>query len=286
MYDIHTHLYWSTYDLDRNEVIRRAREAGVKRMLVVGCTIEESQQCVKLADEYPELFASVGIHPQTFTEKGIVNLQSWIRELKGLAQTLKKVVAIGECGLEYFSHSSEKTITKEQKQWQREGFLAQIELARELKLPLIVHCRTDPGVDDGYRDLLEILQIQGQSLETIILHCYMGDTEVTRDFLILPNVSFSFTANITYPVKRAVIGTKDDLHETVKLIPLERMFAETDCPFLAPQSHRGKRNEPQHVIEVITKIALLRGVSVNRVKRVLGENYDRIFSHLEKKGVQ
>ena len=97
---------------------------------------------------------------------------------------------------------------------------------------------------------------------SVILHCYMGDTEVTKKFLALPNVYFSFTGNITYPVKKALAGTKDDLTETVKIVPLERLFTETDCPFLAPQPVRGKRNEPAFVAHTAAKVAELKGIGI------------------------
>lgn len=287
MYDIHTHLYWESYDTDRDAVIARAHAAGVEKMFAIGCTVEESWQCVALADQYPEIYASVGIHPHEMnhlvessniksqmpnkTKNPKDQIEEWVEELRALAKH-EKVVAIGECGLDYFSHQtngSQQTaenkqleISEEQKEVQRAGFLAQIALAQELALPLIVHCRPSRGTQDAYEDMLDILK-NHSSLIThpvpSILHCYMGDTEVTKQFLTLPNVYFSFTGNITYPVKKALVGTKDDLTETVKRIPLERMFAETDCPFLAPQSHRGERNEPAYVVGVVEQIALLKG---------------------------
>ncbi len=280
MYDIHTHLYWESYDQDRDAVIARARAAGVEKMFVIGCTVEESRQCVALAEEYPEVYASVGIHPQTFNEAGILQLEAWRQELRVLARE-KKVVAIGECGLEYYSHDSTRPITPVQKAAQREGFVAQIGLAEEFGMPLIVHCRASTGSDDAYRDMLEILRADGSQLRAIILHCYMGDTEVTRAFLDLSNVYFSFTGNITYPVKKAVVGTKDDLSATVRRVPLERMFAETDCPFLAPQAKRGERNEPANVVAVAERIAELQGVSQERVEQALDANFVRVFPALD-----
>ncbi len=133
------------------------------------------------------------------------------------------------------------------------GFLAQIKLAEELGLPLIVHCRANAGASDAYEDMSTLLS-QVKTIP-IVLHCYMGDTEVTKQLLALDNVYFSFTGNITYPVKKTWVGTKDDLRETVKLIPLDRLFTETDCPFLSPQSKRGERNEPASVVEVAAKVA-------------------------------
>lgn len=276
MQDIHTHLYWHTYDTDRDAVVERARKAGVKEMLVIGCTVEESKQAVALTEQYEEVYAAVGIHPQEFAEStSLVDLDASIEALRGLA-TNKKVVAIGECGLEYFSHDSTKTITEEQKAWQKAGFLAQIELAKESNLPLIVHCRGEAGESTVYEDLLALLSEQAQNV-SIILHCYMGDTEVTKKFLSLPNIYFSFTGNITYPVKKALVGTKDDLTETVKLIPLERIFTETDCPFLTPQSKRGERNEPALVVEVVTQIATLQGKPTTEVEQAVENNFQKVF---------
>jgi TatD DNase family protein len=293
MHDIHTHLYWESYDVDRDAVIARAHDAGIDRMFAIGCTVEESRQCVALAEQYSEVYASVGIHPHFFNdfvekEFSISNFQFSIKtqffneEIQKIVEELRvlakheKVVAIGECGLDYFAHSGER-ITDEQKTVQKAGFLVQIALAEELNLPLIVHCRASTGRADAYEDLFEILKAKSSNLK-VILHCYMSDTEVTKKFLTLPNVYFSFTGNITYPVKKALVGTKDDLAETVKLIPLDRIFAETDCPFLAPQSQRGKRNEPAFVTEVVARVALLQGRVVSAIAQATEENFKRVFS--------
>jgi TatD DNase family protein len=309
MHDIHTHLYWQSYDTDRDEVVRRAREAGVDKMLVIGCTVEESRQAITVAEQYPQVYASVGIHPSFFNElvekspttkiQDTNNHQSPISNLKGLTSELRemakheKVVAIGECGLEYYAHNSEQPITEAQKAAQKAGFLAQIDLAEELELPMILHCRASTGSADAYEDLFEILSNQYSIFDiqhsSCILHCYMGDTEVTERFLSLPNVYFSFTGNITYPIKKVVSGTKpariatrsvaggDDLTETVKLIPLDRIFTETDCPFLTPQSHRGERNEPAYVAEVLECIARLHGVEPKVVEQLTESNFKKVF---------
>ncbi len=278
MQDIHTHLYWHTYDADRDAVVGRAQAAGVKEMLVIGCTVEESRQAVELTEQYPNMYASVGMHPQEFVSvESVAALPASIEALKTLAQN-KKVIAIGECGLEYFSHDPEKLITDEQKEWQKAGFLAQIELAKAVKLPLIAHCRAESGKSDAYEDLYSILKSNIQHLSSLVLHCYMGDAEVAKKFLTLPNVFFSFTGNITYPIKKAVLGTKDDLTETVKLIPLDRIFTETDCPFLTPQSKRGERNEPAYVSEVVTKIAELQGKTDAEVEQAVAHNFQKVFN--------
>lgn len=274
MNDIHTHLYWKSYDEDRDLVVQRAREAGVDEMLVIGCTVEESRQAIAVAEQYPNMYASVGIHPNELNDLELKIDDVRISELKKIALN-KKVVAIGECGLEYYSHDAQ-LITEAQKELQKAGFLAQIALAEELGLPLILHCRASTGSADAYEDLFEILQATSYKLPAI-LHCYMGDTEVTKKFLTLPNVYFSFTGNITYPVKKAVVGTKDDLTETVKMIPLGRIFTETDCPFLTPQSHRGEQNEPSYVAEVLECIARLHGVEPKAVEQLTESNFKKVF---------
>lgn len=298
MLDIHAHLFWKSYDADRDEVVARAREAGVTKMICVGTEPEDNPQAIAMAEKYEDIYASVGFHPHYFNEleKEIQNsksqvpnksqilnakIQNLFKELRELAKH-SKVVAIGECGLDYFSHqltdnSQRKIITDEQKATQKAGFLAQIALAQELGLPLIVHTRPSVGSMDAYEDVLEILKSKIINLKSAVLHCYQGDTEITKKLLELPNVYFSFAGNITYPVKKALVGTKDDLAETVKLVPLERVFTETDCPFLAPQSKRGKRNEPAFVVETAQFLATSKGLSIDELDQKVVENSERVF---------
>jgi len=270
MLDIHTHLYWDSYDADRDEVIARARAAGVRQLLVIGTTLEESRQAIALSAQYPDVYASVGIHPNEF--RGEVG--EYIPELAELAKQ-SKIVAIGECGLDYSESHGE--ITDKQKQAQKEGLNKHIALATELHLPLIIHCRPKNALTmDAYEDMLSIFKERNFVLP-IILHCYMGDTKVTQTFLELPNIYFSFTGNITYPVKKHLVGTKDDLTETVKLIPQERIFIETDCPFLSPQAKRGERNEPAYAIHTAEKVCELLGIPRSVLDAQLEANFVRVF---------
>lgn len=247
-------------------------------MIVVGCTIEESQQAVSLAEQHAELYASIGIHPHTFNEFGILSLELWIGEMKKLVQESKTVIAIGECGLDYYSHDKQLTISDQRKASQKEGFSTQIKLAAELNLPLIVHCRSSSvKSDDAYRDLYEILLPITSHLKAFVLHCYQGDTEVTKKFLELPNIYFSFAGNVTYPTKKALIGTKDDLLGVVKMIPLERIFTETDCPFLAPQEKRGERNEPAYVMLTAQKMAELKNISLDELGQITEKSAKKVF---------
>lgn len=279
MIDIHTHLYSESYDIDRDAVVERARKAGVKEMLVIGCTLDESGQALDVAKKYPNVFASVGMHPHEFNDaktRDEMKEADWTQKLRALAAD-KSVVAIGECGLDYFSRDPERVITEEQKNFQKKGFVAQINLAQELCLPLIVHCRPSLASQDAYEDVFEILSSSVSALSSVILHCYMGGTNVTEKFLSLPRVYFSFTGNITYPVKKAIMGTKDDLTESVKLIPLDRLFIETDCPFLAPSAMRGKRNEPAFVRMTAEKVCTLQGVAMADLETKLDENFQKVF---------
>lgn len=277
MIDIHTHLYWESYDEDRDEVIARAHKAGVEKMFVVGCTLGESQKCVVLSEKYPEIFASVGIHPNELTKELEKKTFSLLQETLRILAKQKKVIAIGECGLDYYKHGNGEKITEDEKHLQKEGFVIQMALAEDLGLPLIAHCRPSVGTMDAYEDLYEVFCTTKYQLKNIILHCYMGDTEMTKGFLSLPNVLFSFTGNITYPVKKMLVGTKDDLTETVKMIPIDRLFVETDCPFLAPQEMRGKRNEPAYVASVLGKVAEIQGKKVSEIESSTNDNVERIF---------
>ncbi len=270
MLDIHTHLYWDSYDTDRDAVIARARTAGVKQMLVVGTTLEESRRALALAGQYDDVYASVGIHPNEFRSQ----VGEYVVELQELAKD-KKVVAIGECGLDYSESHGE--ITEAQKKDQQEALKKHIALATELGLPLIIHCRPKNALTmDAYEDLLAIFRQACFSLP-IVLHCYMGDTEVTRKFLELSQVYFSFTGNITYPVKKHLVGSKDDLTETVKLIPKERIFVETDCPFLSPQAKRGERNEPAYVVHTGKKVCELLVLTRDTLEKQLEANFKAVF---------
>jgi len=289
MIDTHAHLDFPEFDKDREEVIQRAFDNGVKKIINIGVDLGTSKKSIELAENHENIFAAVGFHPHTFNsveefpisnfqfpnnfQFPISKIQKYFEELNNLAKN-KKVIAIGECGLDYFSHTADP-ITIEQKENQKKGFAAQLELAKELNLPVIAHCR------DAWEDLYEIISKvrpfpsptirreipQGQTL--FVLHCYSGEKNDTEKFLELPNVYFSFSGNITYP-KPADRAEK--LAEAVKMIPLERMMLDSDSPFLAPQSRRGKRNEPANVRHIAEKIAKIKGISSEEVEKTTDKN--------------
>lgn len=315
MIDIHAHLQFPDFDADRDEVISRAREAGVEKMIVVGTDLESSRAAVELAEKHEFLFTSVGVHPHECKEQRAGSREQEPQRVAALRELAKhpKVVAIGECGLDYFVRAhqgttnneqrtvgneqgatnneqgtggeEQRTISDEQKHIQREGFLAQIGIAREAGLPMIIHTRPSAGAMDAYEDVYSVLQSESVNLKSeifsdskFVLHCYQGDTEITKKFLTLPNVFFSFAGNVTYPVKKALVSSKNDILEAVKLVPLEKLFVETDCPYLTPQEHRGTRNEPAYVLLTAAKVAEAKGVRIDELETDIGRRFTVIFS--------
>ena len=266
MIDTHAHLDFENFDEDREEVISRFFESGGKSIINIGVDLETSRKSIELTEKYENIFASVGMHPEYFTKGDQRNKGDWVNDLKKKAES-KKVVAIGEVGLDYFSHTSE-LITDAQKESQKKGFLAQIEMARELGLPVVVHCR------EAWEDLFKIISNFKFQISNFQLHCYSGNQEDTEKFLKLPNIYFSFSGNITYPkpIERA-----NNFVEVIKLIPLDRIILDSDSPFLAPQEKRGKRNEPAFVKYIAEKIAEIKQISGGEVERITDLNAIKFF---------
>ncbi|MBP7811258.1 MAG: TatD family hydrolase [Candidatus Moranbacteria bacterium] len=280
MIDAHAHVHDETFDGDRDSVIERARLAGVRAFITIGTDFLESRQAVACAEQYPSVWASVGIHPHVFNEIGDEGTAvESVGGLGSICQSSDKVIAIGECGLDYFSHDADRIITEKQKRVQRAGFLAQVALAQELSLPIIVHTRPSRESMDAYEDMYFLLSVsfsRGQDHPPVILHCYMGDAEVTERFLGLPYLCFSFAGNITYKARAGL-----DVGRVLEMIPIDRMLAETDCPYLAPIPHRGKRNEPAYVALVAEHIAETKKISYTFLEEQLRDNIRRIFPKLQ-----
>jgi TatD DNase family protein len=278
MLDIHAHLYWESYDADRDDVVRRAFEAGIERMICVGTEPGDNPKAVAVAEKQENIFAAVGLHPHFFNGIGKDTDRAFQKEIQALRETARhpKVVAIGECGLDYFSRDLEQPVTEEMKAVQKEGFLAQMDIAREFGLPLIIHTRPSAGTMDAYEDILDLLKAENHTLK-VVFHCYQGDTEITKKFLELSEVFFSFAGSITYPVKKACIGTKNDPKEVVRLIPIERIFVETDAPFLAPVPHRGERNEPAFVVATAEQLCAFKQCQMDEFEKTLDMQFEHCF---------
>ena len=246
LFDSHCHPQFPEYDQDRDEVIKRAQAAGVK-MICVGTNIASSEEAIKLAERYPDdVWATAGIHPTL-----IENWKLEIENLQMLAQ-YPQVVAIGECGLDYYR--LEPISAKAMAGRQKELFSAQIKIAQELKKPLMIHCRPSKGTDDAYEDLFITIQSIGVGPQYIV-HFFVGAAAVAEK-LLTSGCYFTFGGVITFA---------RDYDEVIKFLPLERILLETDAPYVAPLPYRGQRNEPAYVIEVVKKLAEIKGVSFEKV---------------------
>ncbi len=257
-FDIHSHLNFADFDKDREDVIRRALDAGVW-IIIVGTNFESSKKAIEIAEKHEGMFASVGLHP-TDAENLEIQFPSgnWISKLRKLAQH-PKVVAIGECGLDFFRRDKVEDFER-----QKELFIKHIELSKEINKPLIIHCR------DAYDDMIEILTSfysLPRDFSPGDLHFFSGSLEQARKFLDL-GFYLSFAGPITFA---------RDYDEVIRNTPLDRIMAETDCPFAAPIPYRGKRNEPSYVIEVAKKIAEIKNISEQETAQATTANALKIF---------
>jgi TatD DNase family protein len=275
LFDAHSHVQFLAYDADRDEVISRAREAGV-RFLSVGTQLSTSQDAVELARAYPrETWAAVGFHPSHAS--GTAYSRSWHHDRKEQAASTPEafdegafrdlaadplVVAIGECGLDYYRLTGGAA----EKEIQRGVFMSQVRIAQDFEKALMIHCRPSKGTDDAYEDLLEILKVQDKRLRTVI-HFYVGSPSVTEKLL---NTGCSFTFG-------GVITFARDYDEAIRMIPMDRILTETDAPYVSPEPYRGKRNEPAYVVEVARKLAELKGLAYTRVAETTARNAEEIF---------
>jgi TatD DNase family protein len=244
--DNHAHLNFPEFDADRNDAIKRACEAEVG-IINVGVDLKSSKWAVELAVSNEKMWAIVGQHPTDTIEE--FDIDAYRELLKS-----EKVVAIGECGLDYFHGKAED------RENQKKLFITQIELAIEYKKPLMLHIR------DAYPDAIEILKkypsVRGN------VHFFAGSKEIAQQFLNL-GFTLSFTGVITFA---------KEYEELIKFIPLESILSETDCPFVAPAPYRGKRNEPAYVVEVVKKIAEIKNLPFEEVSTALLANSRRLFS--------
>ena len=249
--DTHSHLYFDSFDEDRELVIQRAIENGLAAIITIGTDVETSKQAVVLAEKYASVFAAVGIHP---TDCADVNNDDF-ETIRTLAQH-EKVIAIGEVGLDYYHMRAKKEV-------QIETFNRQIKMALELKLPLIIHNR------ESHEDMYKVLAASEASEIGGVLHSFSGDENFLNRILEL-DLHISFTGNITFK--------KSDADELVNNTPLERLLLETDSPFLTPVPLRGKRNEPAFVVYTANKIAKIKGLSLEEVAKVTSENAVSLFN--------
>jgi len=259
--DSHAHLDGKQFQADREQVIARAREAGVQTIVAIGNGDGPgSMDCgIQLAAKYSFMYATVGIHPH----EAQLATDAAFAELEQLAKK-PKVIAWGEIGLDYFYDHSPRDA-------QQQVFIRQMELARAAKLPIVIHCRPSQNSDDAWQDCLNLIGNHwGSSGLGGILHCFTGTWDYAKRALDL-GFMISFAGNITFPKAQQI-------RDSATQAPIERMLIETDCPYLAPLPHRGKRNEPAFVKETARQIGELRGMSTADVGHQTATNFYRFFS--------
>ena len=247
--DSHAHLEYSNYEADFSEVLARAKEAKIELILNIGTTLEHCKQGLEVAQSYPHIFASVGIHPHDANKVP----DDYLDQLKAFTKN-PKVKAIGEIGLDYYYEHSPKEI-------QLQRFEEQVRLAKDLALPMSIHCR------DAFQDCFNILN--KASYFHGVFHCFTGTQEEAKKALEL-GFYISFSGIVTFKKSQA-------LQEVVKHVPLEKMLIETDSPFLAPEPHRGKRNEPAFVVLTAQKIADLKNIPLETVAQKTTHNTKTLF---------
>ncbi|MFA5996763.1 MAG: TatD family hydrolase [Candidatus Paceibacterota bacterium] len=258
--DAHCHLQFEQYDADREQIIEQMREQGVAG-IVVGCDLESSRSALALAEKHEHLYASIGLHPNHEADEWFE--ASAYREL---AQS-PKVIAIGECGLDYFRPTE---VTDEVKEKQKAILNDQIALAAELDKPLIIHVRASKGTQDAYHDAVAILAEAKKAHPSLRgdIHFFAGGVAEAEAFIAL-GFTISFTAVITFA---------RDYDAVIRSVPLTSILAETDSPYVAPVSRRGTRNDPLAVVDVAAKIAEVRGENPETVREALLANTRRLFT--------
>ena len=250
LFDTHAHLDDRAFDDDRTELLAGLPGQGLALVMNPGCSLESSRNVVKIAKEHDYIYAAVGSHPDVADE---VN-EAVIDEYRMLCKQNPKVKAIGEIGLDYHYEDIPRDI-------QQKAFRMQMELARELKLPVIVHERD--AHEDGMAMIREFPDVTG------VFHCYSGSAEMARQ-LVDRGWYIGFTGVLTFKNARKAV-------EVASSIPLERIVLETDCPYMAPEPFRGKRNDPGKLYRMAEKLAEIRGLSVEEIHAITVENGKKLY---------
>lgn len=249
--DSHAHLDLPEFNSDRDAVVQRALDSGVEKIITVGIGIRECRQALKLAGQYPFIYATLGIHPHNAAELDL-GMLDFIEQHAGSP----KVVALGEMGLDYYRNLSPQEA-------QKRCFRAQLDIARSLKKPVVIHDR------EAHADTMAILREEKASEIGGVLHCFSGDSDMARACIDM-GFYISIPGTVTFKTSAA-------LQEVVRAVGLEHMLIETDCPFLTPVPHRGKRNEPAYVRLVAEKIAEIKKISPEEVACITGGNAQKLF---------
>jgi len=252
LFDTHAHYDDERFSEDRDETIERAYKSGVKYILNASYDLKSSSESILLSEKYDFIYAAVGIHPHDAASVD----DSTISALEDYASKSKKVVAIGEIGLDYYYDNSPREL-------QRYWFARQIRLAKKLGLPIIVHDR------DAHEDTFNIVMEEKASEVGGVFHCYSGSVEMAKE-LIKNNFHIAIGGAVTFKNARKVV-------DVAAFVPDDRLLIETDCPYMTPEPYRGKRNESSYVRLVAEKIAQIRGVTTEYIARITTENAKKLF---------
>ena len=258
--DSHAHLEGPRFDADRAEMLERARAAGLAAILAIGSgTGPGTLDCaIRIAEQHDWIYASIGIHPHEAKLAG----ESDYQELELLTRH-SRVIGFGEIGLDYYYDHSPREV-------QQQVFIRQMEIARAAKLPIIIHCRPSASSENAWEDTLQLIrQHWNASGLGGVLHCFTGERKHALAALDM-GFMISFAGNVTFP-------KADNIQAAAASVPLDRIFIETDSPFLAPIPYRGKRNEPAFVAHTAAKIAELRGKSSEEIGAITAANFFRFF---------
>ncbi|PST20493.1 LuxR family transcriptional regulator [Rhizobium sp. JAB6] len=254
--DTHCHLDFADFEEERDAIVARAHEVGVKQMVTISTKVRKLDGLLALTQRYPSVFCSVGTHPNSADQELDIQTEDLVR----LANKHEKIVAIGEAGLDYFYD----TVKPED---QKTGFLRHIAAARETKLPLVIHSRS------ADEDMAAILTEEtGKGAFPFILHCFSAGPALARTGVELGGY-ISFSGILTFP-------KSEELRQIARTIPHDRLLVETDAPYLAPKRWRGKRNEPSYVVNTAEVLADTIGISMDEIADITTENAFRCFSKM------
>ncbi|MCX6796962.1 MAG: TatD family hydrolase [Candidatus Doudnabacteria bacterium] len=276
--DTHAHVNFRSFKDDAKETLQRALDEGVW-VVNIGSQIDTSRQAALLANQFEQgVYAVVGLHPEHTHSQYVDEEETHFRtreedfdiNLYSELARYPKVVGIGECGLDYFRLPDDKNLHNQIKQKQIEVFKKQIRFAKEYKKALVVHSRPEKGSGELYEDMLQVLEEEKVNEMRFVVHSYTHTPEYLQKFLDL-GAYVSFNGIITF-------DKTGNMEKLVKLAPLDKILLETDCPYLAPPPHRGKRNEPLYVKFVAEKLAQLKDLSLDEIARMTSENAKKLFS--------